>query len=103
MEKLKQKTTTKIHQTESIRVRNSKRPPKNFLMCPHRSEFNTYIRLQQPKHLPEDERSFFRNVSILKNMIQDKTNCSSKSIQHTESTNLNIFRIILMYGSKYDL
>ena len=28
----------------------------------------------------------------LKNMIQDRTNCSSESIQHTESTNLNIFR-----------
>ena len=27
-------------------------------------------------------------------MIQDKTNCSFESIQHTESTNLNIFRII---------
>ena len=27
-------------------------------------------------------------------MIQDKTNCSSESIQHTESTNLNIFKII---------
>ena len=45
------------------------------------------------KHLPEDERSFSRNVASLKNMIQDKTNCSSESIQHTESTNLNIFRI----------
>ena len=45
------------------------------------------------KHLPEDERSFSRNVASLKNMIQDKTNCSFESIQHTESTNLNIFRI----------
>ena len=27
-------------------------------------------------------------------MIQDKTNCSFESIQHTDSTNLNIFRII---------
>ena len=32
-----------------------------------------------PKHLPEDERSFSRNVASLKNMIQDKTNCSSES------------------------
>ena len=32
-------------------------------------------------------------LASLKNMIQDKTNCSSESIQHTESTNLNIFRI----------
>ena len=93
MEKLKQKTTAKIHQTESIRVRNSKSPPKtSFHVCRHRSEFNTYIRLHPPKHLPEDERSFSRNVASLKNMIQDKTNCSSESIQHTESTNLNIFR-----------
>ena len=60
---------------------------------PHRSEFNTYIRLHPPKHLPEDERSFSRNVASLKNVIQNKTNCSSESIQHTESTNLNIFRI----------
>ena len=73
MEKLKQKTTAKIHQTESIGVRNSKKPAKNFLMCPHRSEFNTYIRFHLPKHLPEDERSFFRNVTSLKNMIQNKT------------------------------
>ena len=29
-------------------------------------------------------------------MIQDKTNCSSESIQHTESTNLNIFRNNIM-------
>ena len=63
-------------------------------MCPHRSEFDTYIRLHPPKHLPQDERSFSRNITSLKNMIQDKTNCSSESIQHTESTNLNIFRII---------
>ena len=28
-------------------------------------------------------------------MIQDKTNCSVESIQQTESTNLNIFRIFL--------
>ena len=63
-------------------------------MCPHRSEFNTYIRPQPPKHLPEDERSFSRNIARLKNMIQDKTNCSSESIQHTELTNLIIFRII---------
>ena len=38
------------------------------------------------------------------NMIQDKTNCSFESIQHTESTNLNIFRT--MYFSleeKYHL
>ena len=47
----------------------------------------------QFKHFPEDERSFSRNVASVKNMIQDKTNCSSESIQHTESTNLNIFRI----------
>ena len=47
---------------------------------PHRSEFNTYIRLHPPKHLPEDERSFSRNVASLKNMIQDKTNCSSENI-----------------------
>ena len=63
-------------------------------MCLHRSEFNTYIRLHQPKHLPEDERSFSQNVASLKKMIQDKTNRSSESIHHTESTNLNIFRII---------
>ena len=31
MKKLKQKTTAKIHQTESIRVRNSKSPPKPYL------------------------------------------------------------------------
>ena len=74
MEKLRQKITAKIHQAESIRVRNSKRPSKNFLMCPHRSEFNTYIRFHPPKHLPEDERSLSRNVASLKNMIQDKTN-----------------------------
>ena len=61
-------------------------------MGPHRSEFNTYIRFHQPKHLPEDEGSFSRNVASLKNMIQDKTNCSFESIKHTESTNLNIFR-----------
>ena len=29
----------------------------------------------------------------LKNMIQDKTNCSFESIQHTDSTNLNILKI----------
>ena len=63
-------------------------------MCPHRSEFNTYIRFHLPKHLPEDERSFSRNITSLKNMIQYKTNCSFESIQHTESTNQNIFRII---------
>ena len=81
MEKLKQKTTPKIHQTESIRVRNSKSPPK--LICPHRSEFNTYIRFHPPKHLPRDERSFSRNVASLKNMIQDKTNCSFESkVEH---------------------
>ena len=57
-----------------------------------------YIRLHPPKHLPEDERSSSRNVANLKNMIQDKTNCSSESIQHTESTNLNIFRIKQLYS-----
>ena len=35
----------------------------------------------------------FRDVTTLKNMIQDKTNCSFESIQHTESTNLNILKI----------
>ena len=62
-------------------------------MCPHRSEFNTYIRFHPPKHLPDEERSFSRNVASSKNMIQDKINCSFESIQHTESTDLNIFRI----------
>ena len=32
-----------------------------------------------PNHLPEDERSFSGNVASLKNMIQDKTNCSFES------------------------
>ena len=61
-------------------------------MCPHRSEFNTHIRFHPPNHLPEDDRSFSRNFASLNNVIQDKTNCSFESIQHTESTNLNIFR-----------
>ena len=94
-----------MENTESIRARNSimsgngvhqgpqfQKPAKNFLMCPHRSDFSTYIRFHPPKHLPEDERSFSRNVASLKNMIQDKTNCSFESIQDTELTNLNIFR-----------
>ena len=96
MEKLKQKTTAKIHQTESIRVRNSKSPPKTSL-CVRTGPNSTHIRLHPPKHLPEDERSFSRNVASLKNMIQDKTNCSSESIQHTESTNLSIFRAIGLF------
>ena len=50
---------------------------------PHRSEFNTSIRLHPPKHLPEDERSFSRNVASLKNMIQDKTNCSSEILLYS--------------------
>ena len=66
--------------------------PQNLLMCPHRSEFNTYTGFHPPKHLLEDERSFSRNVASLKNMIQDKTNCSFESNQHTETTNQNIFR-----------
>ena len=45
-------------------------------MCPHGSEFNILIRFHPPNHLPEDERSFSGNVASLKNMIQDKTNCS---------------------------
>ena len=49
-----------------------------------------------PKHLPEDERSFSRNVASLKNMIQDKTNYSVERIQQTESTNLNIFRMLII-------
>ena len=56
------------------------------------SSSGKYLRFYLPKHLPEDERSFSRNVASLKNMIQDKTNCSFESIQHTEATNLNIFR-----------
>ena len=85
----RQNSPNRVHQGPQFQ-----KPAKNFLMCPHRSNFNTYIRLHPPKHLPEDERSFSRNVASLKNMIKDKTNCSSESIQHTESTNLNICRII---------
>ena len=33
----------------------------------------------------------------LKNMIQDKRNCSFEIIQHTESTNLNIFRMTRLF------
>ena len=36
-----------------------------------------------PKHLPEDERSFSRNVASLKNMIQGKTNCCFESNEDT--------------------
>ena len=78
-EKLKQKTTAKFTKESPLGSAIPK-ARQNFLMCPHRSEFNTYIRLHPPKHLPEDERSFSRNVTSLKNMIQDKTNCSSESI-----------------------
>ena len=49
------------------------------------------------KHLPEDETTLSRNVASLKNMIQGKTHCSFESIQHTESTNLNIFRKMLLF------
>ena len=58
MEKLKQKTTAKIHQTESIRIRNSKSPPKTSL-CVRLGPNSThtyiyiyiYIRFYPPKHL----------------------------------------------------
>ena len=36
-------------------------------------------------------------------MIHDKTNCSFESIQHTESTNLNIFRKIEVFEKKNDI
>ena len=51
-------------------------------MCPRIGPNSThiYIRLHPPKHLPEDERSFSRNVASLKNIIQDKTNCSSERL-----------------------
>ena len=29
------------------------KPAKSFLMCPHRSEFNTHIRFHPPNYLPE--------------------------------------------------
>ena len=99
MEKLKQKTTPKIHQTESIGVCNSKRSLKTSL-CVRIGPNSTHIYdFTHQKHLPEDERSFSRNVASLKNMIKDKTNCSFESIQHTESTNLNIFRKVYLGSS----